>query len=161
MFALIVSNRHERISTSASPLPYCYGERLVPGGTAGLISPATGRLLRRSSSILTRSAYLRRLAALRSTSLAHVTGFASSDSAADMICCFSDSDSGIFISSVRRSPGLLGGLPRFVSMSLNIPIKIVTSSLAIPINYGYDKYSKRKPSEALARDRGPPQLAFA
>src|SRR4051812_38640478 len=68
------------------PSPY-FGERPASGDAAGLIN-LTEPALRRLSSILPPSAHLplRRLAALRSTSLAHVMGLASSDSAAACTC---------------------------------------------------------------------------
>ena len=88
---------------------------------------------------------LRRLAALSRTSLAHVTGFASSASAAFSIASFSPDESGSFIDSVRRSSGAFGGRPiRLFSIKLNIPIKSLASTLALLTNYGYDKYSQRK-----------------
>jgi hypothetical protein len=87
---------------------------------------------------------LRRFAALNKVSLAHVTGLASSASAALSISAFSTSESGSFMDSVRRSSGAFGGLPRLFSMKINIPIKIVVSTIAKPIIYGYDKYSQRK-----------------
>src|SRR4051794_24205476 len=62
---------------------------------------------------------LRRLAALNRTSLAHVTGLASSASAAVCICSRSASVIGISIAAVLRSLGFLGGLPRLVSMPIN------------------------------------------
>jgi hypothetical protein len=66
------------------------------------------------------------------------------------------------IASVRRSWGAFGGLPRLVfPMPINISMKIVVSSLVLLDYSVYNKSSKRKPSEALARDRGPPQPAFA
>ena len=103
----------------------------------------------------------RRFAARSSTSLAHVTGLASSDSAADTICRFSASVMGISMAAVLRSLGFLGGLPRLVSMPLKIYRKNPLSSLARRIISVYNKYGKKKPPEALARDRGPPQPAFA
>lgn len=87
---------------------------------------------------------LRRFAALRSTSLAHVTGFTSSDSAAACICCLSSSVIGMSIAAVLRSLGFLGGLPRLLSMPLNIYRKKIVSSLASLINSVYNKYSQRK-----------------
>jgi hypothetical protein len=50
------------------------------------------------------------LAARKSISLAHVTGFSPSPSAAAWICCFSASVIGISIAAVLRSSGFLGGL---------------------------------------------------
>src|SRR5262249_200097 len=71
---------------------------------------------------------LRLLAALKSVSLAHVTGLAPSDSAADHICSFSSSVIGISILAVLRSLGSLGGLPvRLFSMPLNIMVKSLAS----------------------------------
>src|SRR5262249_5943352 len=86
------------------------------------------------------SAYLpRRFAALNSTSLAHVTGLASSDSAAVSTCCFSASVIGMSMADVLRSLGFLGGLPRLFSMPLNISIKIVASTLATLVYSIYNK----------------------
>jgi hypothetical protein len=87
---------------------------------------------------------LRRLAALKSVSRAHVTGLASSDSAADSICFFSASVIGISIMAVLRSLGFLGGLPRLVSIQINISIKNSASTLVMQISYLYNKYSQRK-----------------
>jgi hypothetical protein len=65
------------------------------------------------------------------------------------------------MASVRRSFGALGGLPRLVSMPLNISMKIVVSSLVLLIYYVYNKSDKEKPPEALARRRGQLEPAFA
>ena len=69
---------------------------------------------------------LRRKAAFRSTSRAHVTGFASPDSAADSTSRFSAAVIGIFIESVRRSIAALGGLPR---IRFNIRTNYFASSM--------------------------------
>jgi hypothetical protein len=120
-----------------------------------------GRACRPLGSIPPLSAHLlRRFAALKSVSLAHVTGLASSAWAARSISVFSSADRGIFMLSVLRSFGAFGGLPR-VSMMINIPIKSAASTVAPIIFYGYNKYEQRKPSVALAHYRGPPQPAFA
>lgn len=76
----------------------------------------------------------RRLAAFKSTSRAHVTGFASSCSAAAWIAAFSSAVSGSFMLDVRRSSGFLGGL----LMTVIIPIKTTPSTLVRRHNYGYN-----------------------
>lgn len=102
--------------------------------------PPKGSALARMGSEPLLSAYLlRRFAALNRTFLAHVTGFASSASAAVCICCFSASVSGINILAVFRSLGSLGGLPRLVFMVLNISMKIPASSVAMLNKYIYNK----------------------
>jgi hypothetical protein len=111
----------------------------------GPYKPSKGSVFTRMGSKPLLSAYLlRRFAALNNTSLAHVTGLASSDSAADCICCFSASVSGMSMESVRRSSGALGGLPRLVFMQINISMKILASSLALPIYYLYKKCGQEK-----------------
>jgi len=102
-----------------------------------------------------RSAYFtpRRLAARNRTSLAHVTGLASSASAAVWICCFSASVSGMSMLAVLRSCGSLGGRPRLLSMPINISMENSPSILDPPTNYIYDKYSNKKPRRNLAGSR--------
>ena len=102
---------------------------------------------------------LRRFAALNRTSLAHVTGFASSASAAFSIASFSSAESGSFIDSVRRSSGGFGGRPR-VSMNINIPIKIMASTLVPDNNYGYNKYSQRKTPGSVGTRPGADSTGF-
>lgn len=87
----------------------------------------------------------RRLAALKSVSLAHVTGLASSTSAAASICCFSASVIGISMAAVLRSLAGLGGLPiRLFPMPLNIYKKSMASTLAMQTYYLYNKCRQRK-----------------
>lgn len=91
------------------------------------------------------SAYLlRRFAALNRTSRAHVTGLASSASAAVCICSRSASVIGISIAAVLRSLGFLGGLPRLVSMLINIYRKNVVSTIDLPNNSVHNKPRQKK-----------------
>lgn len=88
----------------------------------------------------------RRFAARNSVSLAHVTGLASSPSAARSMSDFSSAESGSFIDSVLRSSGAFGGRPIFgcFFMKLNIPIKYSPSTIETRTNYGYNKSRQRK-----------------
>jgi len=104
---------------------------------------------------------LRRFAALSRTSLAHVTGFASSASAAFSIAPFSSAERGSFIDSVRRSSGAFGGRPIFgFPMKLNIPIKSLASTIVSYTNYGYDKYSQRKTPGSVGTRPGASSTGF-
>lgn len=105
---------------------------------------------------------LRRLAALKSVSLAHVTGFASSDSAAALICSRSSSVMGICIPSVLRSLGFLGGLPRLFSMRINIYRINPLSTIAMHIKSVHNKTRQRKtPMQSQATATGQLKPAFA
>lgn len=109
-----------------------------------------------------RSHLPRRFAALRSTSLAHVTGFASSASAAACICSRSCSVIGISIAAVLRSLGFLGGLPRLISISVNIYRKIPMSTIALPNYSVYNKFRQRKtPMQPWRATLGRAKPAFA
>jgi hypothetical protein len=52
--------------------------------------------------------------------------------------------------AVLRSLGFLGGLPRLVSMPLNISRKIAPSTIASRIYYIYNKSRHKKPRRCLA-----------
>jgi hypothetical protein len=105
---------------------------------------------------------LRRFAALSSTSLAHVMGFASSKWAADRICARSPSVNGIRIPAVLRSLGFLGGLPiRLFSIPLNIYRKTFASTLVRLTNYVYNKSRQRKTPATCKTLPGQLKPAFA
>jgi hypothetical protein len=126
-------------------LPLTYGEWPASWLAHQSYKLAKGTVQNGLSSILPLSAHLplRRLAALMSTSLAHVTGLASSDCAARSMASFSSAERGSFMDSVLRSSGAFGGLPRF-SINIKIPIKIMASTLAPHNNYGYNKSRQNK-----------------
>jgi hypothetical protein len=113
------------------------------------------------SSILPLSAHLlRRLAALKSNSLAHVTGLASSASAAALICSRSSSVIGICIPAVLRSLGFLGGLPRLFSMRINIYRKNPVSTIAIQNKSVHNKYRQKKTPAAAETTDGATRTGF-
>lgn len=105
--------------------------------------------------IPTLAAYVfpRRLAARKRISLAHVTGFSPSPSAAAWICCFSASVMGISIAAVLRSSGLLGGLPLLVSMPINIYRKISASTIASRYYSIHNNTRQEKTHRGPARPR--------
>ncbi len=144
------------------PLSRPFGERPASWWRSCLISDRRDRFAPLGS-IPPLSAHLlpRRLAALRSTSLAHVTGLASSDSAAACICSRSASVIGISMADVLRSLGFLGGLPiRLFSIPLNIYRKSFVSTLALPTNSVYNKYSQRKTPGSVGTRPGADSTGF-